>query len=252
MTPDQYVSSIIAKYAQFVRPQAVVNAATAVAGLVTTWANQYLLQITYSGSSAKGTAIRGLADVDLFVSLAPNTPGTLSDIYTSLLNYRGLNPYSPKRQNVSVGVTYGGIKIDIVPARKQAGNTTDHSLFRSKAQTWTQTNVSQHINLVQTCGRLDEMRAVKIWRALHGLDFPSFYLELTILDALSGRRSGQLANNVWAVFSYLSSNFPTAVVIDPANSNNRISDDLTRAEKNSIAVQAAQSLAAPIWEQILW
>jgi hypothetical protein len=39
MTPDQYVSSIIAKYAQLVRPPAVVTAATAVSGIVQTWAN---------------------------------------------------------------------------------------------------------------------------------------------------------------------------------------------------------------------
>ena len=172
MNGDEYVRAIIAKYAQTSRPPAATSAANTIAAILQTWAGQYLLGISYSGSSAKGTAIRGLADVDLFISLAPQTPGTLADIYNSLLSYRALSQMNSRRQNVSVGVTYGQVKMDLTPGRKQAGNTTDHSLFKSKIRSWTQTNIAEHINLVQNSQRLDEIRALKIWKAEHGVDFP--------------------------------------------------------------------------------
>jgi hypothetical protein len=252
MTTDEYVRGVIAKYAQTSRPPTATAAANAVAPILRAWGGQYVIEISYSGSSAKGTAIRGLADVDLFVSLSPETPGTLADIYNSLINYQPLGILNPRRQNVSVGVTYGYTRIDLVPGRKQAGQTTDHSLFKSKTRSWTQTNVVKHINLIQNCQRLEEIRALKIWKALHGLEFPSFYLELTALDALSGKRVGAVADNVWSVLDFLATKFPDAAVVDPANSNNRISDDLNVAEKNAIAAKAAACRLARDWKQILW
>lgn len=44
----------------------------------------------------------------------------------------------------------------------------------------------------------------------------------------------------------------TACVIDPANTANVISDDLTAAEKKKIAQAAGKSLEEPYWEQVLW
>lgn len=252
MDANTYVQSIVAKYALPARTPAATAAAQAVYPIIQTWAGQYLLEVSYSGSSAKGTAIRGIADVDLFVSLHPDTPGTLSEIYNSLAGYNGLKHLSPRRQNVSIGIKYNGHSIDLVPGRKQTGNTTDHSLYRSKADTWTQTNVAKHVVAIQHSQRLDEIRALKIWRALHSLEFPSFYLELTVIDALKGHRVGNLASNVLTVLGYLATSFVGALVIDPVNSNNKISDELSVAEKKLIASRAAACTRASNWGQILW
>jgi len=252
MDPDTYVKSIVAKYALLKRPSEAEVAAQEIYEVIKLWAHEWLLDVTYSGSSAKGTAIRGIADVDLFISLKNETPATLGEIYTSLVNYKGLKPYQPRRQNVSIGVKVNGRAIDLVPAKKQSGNTTDHSLYRSKAETWVQTNVDKHINLIKNCQRLDEIRALKIWRAQHKLDFPSFYLELTVIKALNGKRTGQLASNVWTVLEYLRDSFVSAAIIDPANTNNKLSDDLTLADKKLVKEKAGVCLKASNWNQILW
>lgn len=84
------------------------------------------------------------------------------------------------------------------------------------------------------------------------MDFPSFYLELTVLNALSGRNRAQLADNVWAVLTYLRDSFANAPVVDPANSGNIISDDLTLAGKTVIANAARASLTKQYWSQIIW
>lgn len=252
METNVYLKQIINKYALIggLTP-AAATAAQSVFGIIQTWANQYLLKVSYSGSIAKGTAIAGIADMDLFISLSPEAPGTLAELYTSLGNYRGLTPYGPKHQNVSIGITYSGYRMDLVPGRKQSGNTSDHSIYRSKARTWTQTNIDKHISTVQNSGRLDEIRALKIWRSLHGLDFPSFYLEMTVINALQGKRTHTLASNFVTILEYLRDTFTTASVLDPANSNNKLSDDLTRGEKSIIRQKAAGHLKAS-WNQILW
>jgi hypothetical protein len=108
-----------------------------------------------------------------------------------------------------------------------------------------------HVGHVKLCGRISESRIVKLWRDQKALDFPSFYLELTVINALLRQPSGTLPENVWKVFGYLRDSFLDARVIDPANTNNIISDDLTGAEKARIKAAAVQTLKAKTWEEIV-
>ncbi|SDG69435.1 Nucleotidyltransferase domain-containing protein [Bradyrhizobium sp. Rc2d] len=45
------------------------------------WAGRYLLDVTPSGSYAKGTANKSGTDLDLFISLSPDTAETLSEVH---------------------------------------------------------------------------------------------------------------------------------------------------------------------------
>ena len=159
--------------------------------------------------------------------------------------------WSPRAQNVSIGILHHGIKIDLVPGRQQPGFKNYHSIWRRKAATWTQTNVALHIERVRASGRTREIRALKIWRRNHGIDFPSFYLELTTLDALSGRGQS-LADNVQRALVYIAENIEAATVEDPANTANCVSEDLTNVEKKALAAQAEASSREPSWENVLW
>lgn len=253
MTAVEYVLSVISKYKLIPSTNSpAYNAAHQFYPIIQSWAGSYLLNVSFSGSYAKGTGIKGSTDVDLFISLDSGTPGTLKDIYENLYSYLQEKELLPRRQNVSIGIKYNGISMDLVPVRKQSGNTNYHSLFRYKAQSWTQTNIQQHINMISQSGRLDEIRAIKIWRNLHRLDFPSFYLELTVLEALDNRRKNQLSANVFAVLQYLRDTFINARVVDPSNSNNIISEDLTHAEKNIITNTARNSCSQTNWGNIIW
>jgi len=151
--------------------------------------------------------------------------------------------------------------VDLVPGKRQNALSDDHSLYRRKADTWTKTNVLTHARTVVGAGRPDEIRILKLWRNQKGLDFPSFYLELSVIRALSAKplldSSGipllSLAERVMAVFDYLRDSFPAARIADPANANNIISDDLTAQEKArvSAAAKAAREAAASSWEDVV-
>jgi hypothetical protein len=132
----------------------------------------------------------------------------------------------------------------LVPGKRQGSYGNDHSLYRRKADTWTKTNVVTHINYVILNGRLAESRILKLWRSQNNLDFPSFYLELTLIDALPRLYSETLSGNVWRAFEYLRDRFLIARVVDPANTNNIISDELSLADKMKIAKAAREALVS--------
>jgi hypothetical protein len=214
------------------------------------WAGTQLRSVSPSGSFAKGTANNSGTDIDLFISLKSDTTNTLKEIYTTLANKMQEKGYNPSQQNVSINVRVGGYDVDLVPAKHQGGNSEDHSLYRRRADTWTQTNVTKHIATVKSSGRISESRILKLWRNQKQLDFPSFYLELATINAIWGAR-GALSDNVWKAFQYLRDTFVNARIVDPANTNNVISDDISAAEKTKVATAALQALRASDWNQIV-
>lgn len=251
MSADTYLQTILAREAVNTSATSPVRAVqTVLQPTLNEWAGTQLRAVSPSGSFAKGTANHSGTDIDLFVSLKSDTTNTLKEIYTSLFNKMRGAGYTPKQQNVSINIRVGNYDVDLVPAKHQGGNSDDHSLYRRRADTWTQTNVAEHIATVVNAGRTSETRVLKLWRNQKQLDFPSFYLELTVIAALSGAR-GTLSQNVWTAFEYLRDRFPNARVVDPANTNNIISDDLAAAEKTRISTAAGQALKATDWKQIV-
>jgi hypothetical protein len=251
MTPDAYLQSILMREAVDTGPASPVRSVfTWLRPTIHEWAGRYLVDISPSGSFAKGTANKSGTDIDIFISLAHTTPETLKDIYTKLFNRMKEKGFTPKAQNVSINVKVNGFDVDLVPAKRQDAHSQDHSLYRRKADTWTKTNVARHISCVSQSGRVPEARLLKLWRNQKSLDFPSFYLELTVINALAGKR-GSLSENVLTALRYLQDTFPATRVIDPANTNNIISDDLTVAEKAKVKAVAARSLSAQSWGEII-
>lgn len=220
--------------------------------IVNSWAGTQLSEIIKSGSIAKGTAIKGISDIDLFISLKSNTIGTLKEIYYSLDSYIKSKGIIAKRQNVSLGIIQYGLAIDLVPGKRQSGYQNYHSLYVLKKDTWAQTNVKAQIDLILNSTRKDEIILTKIWKKNHGLDFPSMYLELIVIEALKYKSAGSLSDNFWTVLTYLTENFVEKVITDPSNSNNIVSDILYKYEKEAIVIKAKESISKKYWSDIVW
>ena len=226
-----------------------------------TWASSCYINILESGSRAKGTAISIASDVDYLISLTSdcgaNNKG-LKGVYDSLHAYM-LNRYpSTRPQNVSFRINLHGLEVDITPASKYAGHTNYHSLYVSKKNTWKQTNIQKHISDISLSGRTNEIKILKIWRELNGLDFPSIYLEYLLINVILLNKSkdkSSLEVNVWHAFNQLAvaQNNPLFTkIVDPANTNNILSDLLNDAEKNQIISRAKTTISKKTWEEIIW
>ena len=252
MTADEYLSNILRREAVNNGPLSPVRSVQAILyPIIQNWAGNRLLTVHPSGSFMKGTANRSGTDIDLFISLSEETTETLKDIYNKLFSTMKANGYSPTIQNVSINLRANGYSVDLVPGKRQGTYGDDHSLYRRRADTWTKTNVVTHINHVIRGDRLMETRIIKLWRNQRQIAFPSFYLELAVMAALPRQYLETLSGNVWRVFQYLHERFVTARVVDPANANNIISDDLTAAEKDKIKLAAEKALGATNWNQIV-
>lgn len=250
LSSDTYLNGVVAKYRS--NEAAAKAQVDVIYPTIQTWAGKYLTEAIYSGSIAKGTAISLATDADVFLSLSSITPDTLSVIYDSLYNALTQAGYQARKQNVSIGVSAAGYHLDFVPGKRQSQYGYDHSLYKNKLGTWTKTDVKAHVSQVTNSRRLGEIKLAKIWRELHQLEFPSFYLELVVIDCLSGRSYTALADNFWEVLGFLGSSFVNRRYVDPANTNNVISDDLPPAGKQTIELAATISRSKKNWSEIVW
>ena len=250
MTGDSYLRTILQKYA--VNVSGAEAAGNTIYPIIQRWGNSYLVKTEFSGSLAKGTGINIGTDADIFISVSSSTPGTLADLYDTLYNAVSQAGYTARKQNVSIGTTVNGYKIDLVPGRRQSQYGNDHSLFKNKTRSWTQTNINTHINHVKGSNRIEEIRLAKTWRQLHNLDFPSFYLEMVVIDSLKHSTVGNLSSNFLKVLEFFRDNIASTRYVDPANTNNIISDDLSATQKAIISSQAKTSRNQQTWEGIVW
>ncbi len=224
--------------------------------------NDYNLDIQIesqkSGSRAKGTALKGKSDIDVFVSIIDRdntytTEAYYNNLYDFLKSKIGHNPI--RKQNVSIGLNYAGCNIDVTPAKKL--NTTsyeryyDHNMWSNKRQSLMQTNIQKHIDLVTSSGLQNEIMCVKMWRNCHGLELPSIYIEILVTEVLKNKGSS-LDNNVLELLRMLQDTVQNRHIVDPANSNNIISDSLTETEKQVIANAAKDSLNQEYWSSVIW
>jgi hypothetical protein len=117
-----------------------------------------------------------------------------------------------------------------------------------------------HINQVAASGRQNEIRILKLWRDQKRLDFPSFFLELVVIEALPWHVAGTLSNNVWHALEHIKAKIATTRIVDPANTNNVISADLSSAEKATLSIAAgsrrpsrpARRLPDCFWNATIW
>ncbi len=243
---DNYINSVVLSHSPNVTYD-VIQIGNELNIHILSWANGHEYELKLSGSLAKGTGITGTTDIDYFISLNPSvsTCNTLQQVYTTLKNRFNGAGYSVREQNVSIGINHSGYKIDLVAGVEQSLNSADHSIWKRKPGTWTKTNIDEHISYVANSGRISDIKALKIWRKLWSLDFPSFYLELSVIEALSGKSySRSPSQNFIDIMTYLANDFEDKVILDPSNLGNEVSEELTQVEKAKIKNEAASSLTS--------
>lgn len=251
---DNYIRSVVAQHTPNIT-YVVQHKINELQPHIHAWANGHKYILKLSGSLAKGTGITGTTDIDLFVSLDPSvsTCNTLEFVYNTLRNRFNGAGYAAREQNVSIGIDHTGLKMDIVAGVRHNVLGLDHSVWKRKAKTWTKTNIDQHVTHVKNSGRVFDIKALKIWRKLRNLDFPSFYLELSVIEALKGHTllGASPSQNFVQMMNYLTNDFLDKKILDPANQSNEVSDELTKDEKLKIKAAAENTLQGA-WNHAIW
>lgn len=230
----------------------------------------YIDEIFQTGSIAKGTAIKGKSDHDIFISVNHSCENSIEEIFNCLFDMcsRGMlseliekifnclklpesfGKYNVRKQNVSVGIKSNCCNIDLVPGKRQQGHTNIHCIYKSKQNSWMQTNVKAQVEHVRKSECMRYIQLAKIWRDCHNLEFPSVNIEYAVLEALKDRPHNIPLTEAFAVILQYFANLKNARLVDISNSNNVISDDMTEKEKQKVA-DCAIGCLSPL-EKIIW
>ena len=209
-------------------------------------------RVYYAGSFGKKTMIREQYDLDLVVYWASDCGFTLEAIYNGVgtvlrKHWKVVNP-----KTVAWELPFqGGFHIDVVPGRALDNAFNYANLYRSDTKGSLQTSIKVHIDKVRNSGRRDAIHLMKLWRKRKGVPLrKSLALELLTIDGCSGQQSGDLAKQIWATFEYLRDNILTVRLLDPANTNNIISDQISAPDKQAIKQAAQRAIASKTWEEI--
>lgn len=205
----------------------------------------------YGGSYAKRTMISGGYDLDLVVYFQPTDQFTVRQIYEGVearlqqLNYRTV------RHNVAVRLPYKGFHVDVVPGRTLDNSFRYANLYASERNSTKQTSLKAHIDLIRDGSDQDVVKVLKIWKRQHDVPLRSFVLELATVSGLYGNQDQTLEGRVWKVLGWLSQHFATARLVDPANTNNVVSDDVPALDRRAVQSAAAFARTQREWAVIV-
>jgi len=250
VSPDLYVLEVVSKYNVPTAP--ALKASQDFADVIRGWTRRYLLAQVVTGSYAKGTRVKGGTDIDLVLSVGPRTPGTMNKIYDNLFSYMRAKGYKAQRRCVSVSVVTEGFKLDLIPARVQWGTSGNHEIYVTASDKTQVVNFNDQTKYVRDSKWTKEIRALKIWRNLRGLDFPSYLLELIVLQSLANAEPQSHARNLISVLKHVGQHIEDKPIMDPTNTHNAVSDCLNADKKRAVALAARQSVEQTDLRKIIW
>ncbi|WP_111308026.1 hypothetical protein [Confluentibacter sediminis] len=203
---------------------------------------------SFNGSIIKGTSIQN-SDVDIQLRFKKPT-GTIEHVFNKVyefLNYELDDEAitNVRKQKHSIGITYDvngeKYRIDIVPTRISKNAFNDDYIYVNETSlfgqsTFKKINPSKQLRVLNfTNQERKVVKLLKMWKNENDIDIKSIYLELLVKKAF---QNGTLPRNIdkclLEVLNYLGENIHKIRIIDPANSNNIISDTISYDEKVSL------------------
>ena len=209
-------------------------------------------RIYYGGSFAKGTMLRAAYDLDIVVYFPCTETSSLQQLFTHLHNVLLSAHFVVRPRTVALRLPYeGGFHIDVVPGRAQDSTFRYATLYKNISPPSTlQTSLKVHIESIKDAGLSQVVRLAKLWRLRHGVDVPTFALEIAVARAMHNVRRDDLGTAFWTVLERLADGFSRVRLVDPANTNNVI--DVAQAARDAVAATAQYCRAQKNWSSIIW
>ncbi len=204
--------------------------------------------IKYAGSHAKGTMIRESYDLDIVCYFPSTDSRTLKEIREDISahlskRYVMQDKASAERitnlKNISAP---NGYHIDVVPGKFIEGSKDVflHVAYGEKERM--QTNLKTHIDYIANSGCVDVIRLVKLWNCRNNVDTKTFVLEIFVVKALSeSRNKGNLKAAFLEVLEAMKNQFGTLQLVDPANSNNIVSQIISPSHRVMVAKMSEEA-----------
>jgi hypothetical protein len=206
----------------------------------------------YAGSFAKKTMVREMFDLDIVVYWPHGWNDTLRNISDAVGNVLRQKWQSVAPKTVAWTINFqGGFHVDVVPGRAIDNSFLYANLYRRDRDSSLKTSIKVHIDTVRNSGRRDAIRLMKLWRLRKRVPWKTtLALELATIEGAKGSSATDLEKQLLQVFSYLRDNITTVRLVDPANTNNVLSDELTAGDRSSIKSASQAALDAKTWDEV--
>ncbi len=189
---------------------------------------QKVERVYYAGSFGKKTMIREIYDLDIVIYWANDCGFTLQGLYDGVGKVLQKHWKFVNKKTVAWELPFqGGFHIDVVPGRAIDASFNYANLYRTDTGQSFQTSIKTHINTIRNSGRRDAIRLMKLWRKRKNVPIKkTLALELLTIDGCSGTPTTDLEKQLLAALRYIRDNILTARLVDPANTNNVLSDEI--------------------------
>ena len=218
--------------------------------LVEKFSNKLESEPQIGGSHDRDVAIIS-SDHDLRLHFKPKS-FQVEEMYEELYSFfdeefEDLNLKNIRRQTHSLGLYFEidgeEERIDVVPMQRIAGQK-DYNLLVNKNSDFEKnsrikTNPNKHASYGS--GQKSEKQVVKllkIWRDKNDAKFPSIYLEMFVADCFEDHKKAipiTLEQRLIMTLKYIQTKITIKRIVDPANTNNVISDSLSTSEKQELS-----------------
>jgi hypothetical protein len=204
-------------------------------------------KIKYAGSREKGTMIRDNYDLDIVCYFPSTDARSLKEIRDDVsvhLNKKYMMQEKASAErilNLKDSTAPHSYHIDVVPGRFIA-DTDDVFIYLAEGdKDYLKTNLKTHIETIVNSECVPVIRLAKIWAHRNKLEIKTFVLELFVVDALKGSRTkNDLKVSFLKVMEEMKNRFTTAMIEDPANTNNVVSR-LVPSSSKIIVARAAET-----------
>lgn len=218
-----------------------------------------------SGSYAKNTAVNTKFDFDLMAPFTRKSFATLEEMFDEVFKFLKKKFETDdkvafvRKQKVSIGIDFHAdeegdiVKIDAVPGRELIEDkfTEDKRLNLNvyeqfgnikKGSDYIQTNIHDQIDNIKNRATTEKdsirkvIRLLKVWKIQRGYGPKSFFLELITIKAFDSKMiKGSTWDKLKSVLEYIKDNVESCTLVDPGNSNNKVSETLTDSEKTTLS-----------------
>lgn len=196
-----------------------------------------------NGSIIKGTAIQN-SDIDIQLKFNKSAD-KIENIRNNVEDYLNEKFYDRnlvrvRSQNHSVGLVFNiqgeEKRIDIVPMREIENGKGDTYLFSTNNNSIRKTNTQkQNCKLKFTEKQTQIIKLLKGWKLDNDLRFPSVLIEHIVKRAfVESSVPRGIDKGLLFVIEYIANNITAIRIVDPANTNNIISDCLSKTEKEQL------------------
>lgn len=197
--------------------------------------------IRYAGSHEKGTMIRDNYDLDIVCYFPSSDSRTLKQIREEVSTHLGKNyviePKASAERIIDLKGTSAphGYHIDVVPGRVIEGTKDVFIHLADGEKERLKTNLKTHIDYIVNSGCVPVIRLVKIWANRNDVHLKTFILELFVIEALSGSTNkDNLQESFLKVMDTFKDKFDKIQLVDPANTNNIVSQTIDASYKMSV------------------